>query len=309
MPHNDPMETCCTTSPQPSSSLERKFIWSLLLNGVAALAEMIASILTGSSALMADGLMNVDDFAALLLSIYSERKRKQGPDASRTFGYERMDELAGFVKGTLLLLTAFITVLQAIRLLLVPENIPSTVVIVMGFVTLGVNFFSAYVLKADACCSTNAKTTYSCMKYDAYGSVALIISGILGRYYPTVYFDVAAALLIAGFMVRTGSEVFREGTRLFLQSAPKDFDYDAFEQAVLSVKNVQSVGDIHVWSLTLTTHHLTCKVTVKIADVCDCDKIISAIESICRERFNIQHCTIQLVYSEEVLERFCKITT
>jgi cobalt-zinc-cadmium efflux system protein len=299
------MDTCNANRRQ-SSSLEQKFIWSLLLNGAAALAEMIASVLTGSSALLADGLMNVDDFAALALSIYSERKRKQGPDARRTFGYGRMDEFAGFVKGNLLLLTAFITVLQAVRLLLVPETISSTVVIVMGFVTLGVNFFSAYVLKADACCSINAKTTYSCMKYDAYGSVALIISGVLGRYYPTVYFDVVAALLIAFFMVRTGWEVFREGTRLFLQSAPKDFNYDAFEKAVLGVKNVQSVGDIHVWTLTPNEHHLTCKATVKIEDVCDCDKIISAIEKICRKQFNIQHCTIQPVYSEEVLRRFCK---
>ena len=270
---------------------------------------MIASVLTGSSALLADGLMNVDDFAALALSIYSERKRKQGPDARRTFGYGRMDEFAGFVKGILLLVTAFITVLQAVRLLLVPESISPTVVIVMGFITLGVNFFSAYVLKADACCSMNAKTTYSCMKYDAYGSVALIMSGFLGRYYPTVYFDVAAALLIAGFMVKTGWEVFREGTRLFLQSAPKDFDYDAFEKAVLSVKHVQSVGDIHVWSLTPTTRHLTCKVTVKIEEVCDCEQIISAVEKICEERFKIQHCTIQPVYSEETLQRFCKLPT
>lgn len=286
--------------------LEKRFTWALVLNGAAALAEMIASVLTGSSALLADGLMNTDDFAALLLSIYSERKRGQGPDERRTFGYGRMDAFAGFVKGVLLLLTAFITVLQAVRLLLAPEPISSGVVIVMGLVTLGVNFFSAYILKVDACCSVNAKTTYSCMKYDAYGSLALIASGILGRYYPTALFDAAAALLIAGFMVRTGWEVFREGARLFLQTAPDGFRIADFEAQVRAVPGVLSVGDIHVWSYTPGNSHLTCKVTVRDGDVCVCHRVIEETEHIARA-MHIQHVTVQPVYTEQDLQRFCAI--
>ncbi len=289
------------------SSLEQRFIWSLVLNGGLALTEAIGGIVVGSSALLADGLMNSDDTVALMLSIYSERKSKQGPDARRTFGYGRMDEFAGFVKGVLLLLTAFITVLQALRLLLVPEEIPTTFVIIMGFISLGVNFFSAYVLKADACCSTNAKTTYSCMKYDAYGSVALIVSGVLARFYPTAYFDIAAALLIAFFMVRTGWEVFKEGTRMFLQSAPMDFNIESFEQRVRKIAGVISVGDIHVWSYTPSSRHLTCKVTVRDGDVCVCHHVIGEVEKTARN-MGIQHVTVQPVYTEEDLQRFCAIS-
>ncbi len=287
-------------------SLEKRFIWALILNGGLAVLELVASIITGSSALLADGLMNVDDAAALLLSIYSERKTKQAPDERRTFGYKRMDAFAGFVKGCLLLVTSLLAFLQAMRLLISPEEVAILPVIIVGSIAFIVNLTSALWLKEDACCSLNAKGTFSCMVYDAVGSAAVVTSAVLTYFYPSIYFDVAAALLITFFMARTGWGIFREGMGYFLQSAPVGFDYEEFEKAVKAIKGVSSVGDIHVWSQNPSEHHLTCKVTVKIDDVCDCDRIITAIEKLCQEKFSIQHATIQPIYSEQTLERFCK---
>lgn len=306
MEHNNCKDDHC--KPKTSSpSLEKRFTRALILNGGLAIVETVGGIVTGSSALLADGLMNTDDAAALILSIYSERKTKQAPDERRTFGYRRMDTFAGFVKGCLLLVTSFLALLQALRLVLEPEAIAGLPVIILGSIALAVNLISAYWLKEDACCSLNAKGTYSCMKYDAYGSAAVVASGILSFFVETVIFDVAAAVMIAFFMARTGWGIFREGMGFFLQSAPEGFDYNKFEQAVLDIKGVTSVGDIHAWSLTASEHHLTCKVTVKIEDVCDCEKIIGEVERISKEQFGIQHTTIQPVYSSDTLERFCDI--
>jgi len=291
-----------------SASLEKRFMRALIVNGGLAIVETAGSIITGSSALLADAMMNVDDTAALILSIYSERKTKQGPDAQRTFGYKRMDTFAGFVKGCLLLVTAFLAFLQAIRLLLEPQEISGWLVIAFGLVALVANLVSALWLKEDACCSLNAKGTYECMVYDAVGSAAVVASGILSLFVQTVYFDVAVALLITYFMIKTGWDIFKEGMSFFLETAPANFKDDEFEKAVLGVKGVTSIGDLHVWSLTPTEHHLTCKVTVKIEHVCDCEKIISQIEDICKNQFNIQHATIQPVYTKNTLQRFCKST-
>lgn len=293
-------------SPHESSKLEKNFIVALILNGGLAIGEVAAGIILNSSALLADGFMNVDDTAALILSIYSERKTRQAPDERRTFGYKRMDAFAGFVKGCLLLVTALMALLQAIKLLIDPEPILGVPVMIIGGIAIVVNFVSAYGLKADACCSLNAKGTYECLKYDVIGSAAVVVSGFLSYFYGYVYFDVAAALLITFFMARTGWGIFKEGMGYFLQTAPEHFDYKEFEKAVLSVKGVKSIGDIHVWSQSPSEHHLTCKVTVKIEDVCDCDRIIGTIEALCQKDFGIQHATIQPVYSEQALQRFCK---
>lgn len=294
------------SSPHESSKLEKNFIVALIMNGGLAIVEMTAGIILNSSALLADGFMNVDDTAALILSIYSERKTRQAPDERRTFGYKRMDAFAGFVKGCLLLVTALMAGLQAVRLLIDPEPIQGIPVMIIGGIAIVVNFVSAFGLKADACCSLNAKGTYECLKYDVIGSAAVVVSGFLSYYFGYVYFDAAAAFLITFFMARTGWGIFKEGMGYFLQSAPESFDYTAFEKAVKEVKGVTSVGDIHVWSQNPSEHHLTCKVTVKIEDVCDCERIISKVEELCHTRFGIQHATIQPIYSSDTLQRFCK---
>ncbi|ALM11569.1 MAG TPA: hypothetical protein DEB30_01095 [Candidatus Peribacter riflensis] len=301
------MDTCCSIPHRQSSSsaLEWKFIWALILNGGLAMVEIVLSVLTGSTAVLADGLMNTDDIVALAVSIYSERKTRQAPDERRTFGYGRMDVLAGFVKGCLLLLSALVVALQVGKLLLMPESVAGTTVLIVGVVSLAVNFISSVMLKADACHSLNARGTYACMTYDMIGSAALIVSGLLSRYFSVVYFDVAAALLIAFFMIKSGWGIFKEGARLFLQSAPQSFDYDLFEKAVGDVQGVLSVGDIHVWSLTPAEHHLTCKVTLKNGDVCKCDAAIRDVERIASE-MGIHHVTVQPVYTDETLQRFCK---
>ena len=305
------MDTCYTVPHRPASSsaLEWKFIWAFILNGGLAISELVMSVVTGSTAVLADGLMNVDDLFALGFSIYSERKTRQAPDERRTFGYVRMDALAGFVKGCLLLLSSLVVLLQAGKILLMPESVAGTTVLLIGTASLVVNFISSVMLKADACCSLNARGTYACMKYDMIGSASLIVSGLLSQYFTVAYFDVAAALLIAFFMIKSGWSIFKEGARLFLQSAPLGFDYDSFEKTVFGIKGVTSIGDIHVWNLTPAEIHLSCKVGIQVEDTCDCDRITREIERICRENFSIEHCTIQPVYSEEVLKRFCKTST
>ncbi len=292
-------------APHESSKLEKNFIVALFLNGGLAVVEVTAGMILGSSALLADGFMNVDDTAALILSIYSERKTRQAPDERRTFGYKRMDAFAGFVKGCLLLVTALMAGLQAIRLLIDPEPIYGIPVMIIGGIAIVVNFVSAFGLKADACCSLNAKGTYECLKYDVIGSAAVVVSGFLSYYFGYVYFDAAAAFLITFFMARTGWGIFKEGMGYFLQSAPEGFDYAQFDKAVKTVKGVSSVGDVHVWSNSPTEHHLTCKVTITIDEVCDCERIISQMEELCHKQFHIQHATIQPVYSSETLQRFC----
>lgn len=302
------MDTCHDNCGSRSSStkLEKNFIVALILNGGLAIGEMTAGIILNSSALLADGFMNVDDTAALVLSIYSERKTRQAPDERSTFGYKRMDAFAGFVKGCLLLVTALMALLQAMKLLLDPEPIQGIPVMIIGGIAIVVNLVSALGLKADACCSLNAKGTYECLKYDVVGSAAVVLSGFLSYYFGYVYFDVAAALLITFFMARTGWGIFKEGMGYFMQSAPESFEYEEFERSVLAVKGVSSVGDIHVWSNSPTEHHLTCKVGIVVVDACDCERIIAELEKISTEKFHIEHTTIQPVYDQKTLDRFCK---
>ncbi|MBU0767170.1 cation diffusion facilitator family transporter [Patescibacteria group bacterium] len=205
------------------SQLETRFIKSLILNAGLAIGEIAMSIITGSTALLADGLNNIDDVAALLLSIFSERKAQQGPTERNTFGYKRMDAIAGFAKGFFLLASAFFVLIQAMHFILTPQVIDGITVMAIGGIALIVNLLSAFWLKGDSCHSLNARGTYYCMVYDAFGSLSVIISGLLSMTFNFLYFDVIASLFIAFLMVKAGWNILRECIELFMQSAPAHF--------------------------------------------------------------------------------------
>ena len=294
---------CETESSRPT--LLARFIWSLILNAGLAVGEIVMSLITGSTALLADGLNNLDDTAALLLSIYSERAAKRPADRRHTFGHKRMDVLAGFAKGCFLLIAAVLIVYKAASFLLHPVEIPGTAVLITASIALAVNLASALWLKEDACHSLNAKGTYLCMVYDAVGSVAVMISGVAMLLWGFAYFDVIASTVIVFFMTKSGLALLRESIAIFMQTAPEGFDYDEFESSVRAIPNVTAIGDIHVWSHAPNEHHLTCRVAVEVTEFCDCDRIVKAVEDLCHTRFNIQHSTVQLVYNPSEVAPDC----
>lgn len=287
------------------ATLLTRFIWSLVLNAGLAVGEIVMSLITGSTALLADGLNNLDDTAALLLSIYSERVAKRPADRRHTFGHQRMDVLAGFAKGCFLLFAAVLIVYKAAYFLMEPVEIPGMAVLITASIALAVNLASALWLKEDACHSLNAKGTYLCMVYDAVGSVAVMISGVAMLLWGFPYFDLIASAVIVFFMTKSGLSLMRESIAIFMQTAPEGFSYDEFESAVKAIPNVTAIGDIHVWSHAPNEHHLTCRVAVEITEFCDCDRIVKAVEDLCRTRFNIQHSTVQLVYDSADVASDC----
>lgn len=104
------MSDHCCGAESPRPTLLARFIWSLILNAGLAIGEIVMSLITGSTALLADGLNNLDDTAALLLRIYCDTSPA---DRRRTFGHQRMDVLAGFAKGCFLLFAAVLIVYKA----------------------------------------------------------------------------------------------------------------------------------------------------------------------------------------------------
>ena len=173
--------TCCENEREEHAgpTLLVRFVWSLVLNAGLALGEIVMSLITGSTALLADGLNNLDDVLALVLSIYGERVARKPPDEHRTFGYERMDVVTGFAKGCFLLITAVLVVYKAVHFLLSPTEIPGLPVLITATIALGVNLITAFWLKQDCGCSLNARGTYLCMVYDAVGSASVMVSAVL----------------------------------------------------------------------------------------------------------------------------------
>src|SRR5688572_710881 len=86
-------------APEVSTRNERVVLTALVLTTSYMLVEVAGGLLPGSLALLADAGHMLTDAAALALAWAGFRIGRRAADARRTFGYMRMEVLAGLINA------------------------------------------------------------------------------------------------------------------------------------------------------------------------------------------------------------------
>jgi cobalt-zinc-cadmium efflux system protein len=86
-----------------------------------------------------------------------------------------------------------------------------------------------------------------------------------------------------------------QAVNVLLEGTPVHIDLAALEQAILKVECVEKVHDLHVWTITSGIEALSAHVV--IADNCDPkdgDRVLEHLAPLLKEKFGIDHSTIQI---------------
>ena len=94
----------------------KNLLYSIVLNVVITLAQIIGGIISGSLALISDALHNFSDVLSLVFSLVAHKLSRRKASLDQTFGFKRAELLAAFVNAATLIIVAFILVYGAIKL-------------------------------------------------------------------------------------------------------------------------------------------------------------------------------------------------
>jgi len=122
--------------------------WAVIaLCGVMMVLEIVAGLLFGSIALIADGLhMSTHAGALLLAALAYSYARRYAHDPRFTFGTGKLGDLAGFTSAIVLAMIALLIGYEAISRLFAPVPISFTEAIPVAILGLAVNIASAWLL-------------------------------------------------------------------------------------------------------------------------------------------------------------------
>ena len=104
--------------------------------------------------------------------------------------------------------------------------------------------------------------------------------------------DAVAALFVAALMLRSSWRLLRDSGRVLLDIAPAGLPVDEIGTAMASHPRVVEVHDLHVWEVTTEFPTLSAHVLVE-PDV-DCHGIRRELEQLLRDRFGLEHTTLQV---------------
>ncbi len=270
----------------------RRLLIVFLLTLVVAIVEIAGGLLTGSIALVADAGHMLMDCAGLGMALGAVWLGGRPASDARSFGYYRAEILAALLNGVFLLAVAGYVLVESGRRFLEPRDVATTGMLAVAVVGLIANGIGLGLLRRDSGASLNMRGAYLEVLSDTIGSVAVIIAGVVIMTTGWLYADPLAGAGIAIVIVPRTLRLLREATHVLIEGTPAHIDARAVEEAMLGLPQVRAVHDLHIWAITSGMELLSAHVVVDDPS-CGEDCLV-AVERLLRERFGIDHATVQV---------------
>ncbi len=278
----------------------KNLLYSILLNVVITLAQVIGGLFSGSLALISDALHNFSDVLSLIISYVAHKLSRRKASLEQTFGLKRAELIAAFVNALSLIVVAIYLIFEAISRFFKPEEIQPSIVIWLAALGIVVNGFSVLLLKKDADHNLNMKSAYLHLLTDMLASVAVLAGGILMYYFQIYWIDSALTLIIAIYLIVVGIDLLWKSTKMLMLFTPENIDIKEIVRIVNQIKGVKKLHHVHVWHLNEEElhleAHLDCSEDLKISEFND---LLLKIEKILFENFKINHVNIQPEFQKE----------
>ena len=238
---------------------ERRTLMVIALTGTMMVVEIVAGILTGSMALLADGLHMASHTAALSLNAFAYiYARRQAYNKDFSFGAGKVNALGGFTGAVLLALFALMMAWESFDRILYPVDIIFNQAILVAVLGLIVNGVSVFILGVDDHHQDlgdhhhfhdhNLMSAYLHVLADALTSFLAIIALLVAKYFGLIWIDptmgIVGAILVARWSLgllgtttevlldKQGPESIRQKIRICIEQ-----DHDS------------KVADLHLWSI------------------------------------------------------------
>jgi cobalt-zinc-cadmium efflux system protein len=213
---------------------------------------------------------------------------------NQTFGYKRAEIMAAFINAATLIIVAVFLIFEAIHRFSNPQPIQSGLVIWLSLLGIAANGLSAYMLKNDAGKSLNMRSAYIHLFTDTLASIAVLIGGLLMKFFGWFWVDSLMTLIIALYLVIVGYDLLKKSTQMLMLFTPVHVDIKEIVREVHKIPGVNKLHHIHVWHLNdeelHLEAHLDCKDDIKMSEF---NNLLHEVEWVLFHKFQINHINIQ----------------
>jgi len=272
----------------------RPLVISIFLNILITAAQVVGGLISGSLALISDALHNFSDVISLIVSYIANVLAKKEASIKRTFGYKRAEILAAFINSATLIIVAIILIIEAIERFKNPQEIESNLVIWLSLLGVIANGISVLLLKKDADVNMNMRSAYLHLLTDMMASVAVLIGGLLMKFYQMYWVDSVLTLVIALYLIWVGYDLLKESFKVLMLFTPEDIHVKDIVKELQKLKDIKNVHHVHIWQLNEEEIHLEAHIDFN-EDILlsKFDAILHDIEELLFHKFDINHINIQ----------------
>lgn len=254
----------------------------IVITAATMVVEIVAGVVFGSMALLADGLHMASHASALGISLFAYvYARRHAHDERFCFGTGKVNSLAGYTGAMLLALFALLMAWESVSRLLHPVEIAFNQAIGVAVLGLIVNGLSVFVLGGgnphdhdeDHGGSHHAKShhehhdhnlrsAYFHVLADALTSVLAIVALLGGKYVGLTWLDPVMGVVGAVLVARWSLGLLKTTSWVLLDHQGPEAIRTAVRKNLEQLPGVQVV-DLHLWQIGPGIHGLAISLTAR----------------------------------------------
>lgn len=268
----------------------------VVLTSLVVVAQFVGSFITGSLALLTDTVHALTDASGLVIALVAATLMRKPASDRRTWGFRRVEVIAALAQATLLLAVGAYAVVEGVKRLFTPPEVPAAELLAFGVVGLVANLIGILVLSGGRQVNLNMRAAFLEVVNDALGSLGVIAAAVVIATTGFQRADALAGLFIAALILPRALVILRDTIRVLMEYTPEGLDLDEVREHLTRVEHVVEVHDLHASTVATGLPVLTAHVVV--ADACFHDghaqHILRSVQECASTHFALAHTTFQL---------------
>ncbi|XP_014820656.1 PREDICTED: zinc transporter 8 [Calidris pugnax] len=298
------------------------------------IAEITGEYIAGSLAVITDAAHILVDLTSFLISLFSLWLASKPPTKQLTFGWHRAEILGALMSMIIVwMVTGVLTYLASMRLLHPDYDIDATVMLITSACAVLANILLSLILhqtgpghshgghghshgghghshgagagehasaplEKAALSNASLRAAFVHAIGDLFQSISVLISALIIFFKPEYKIaDPICTFVFSIFVLATTITILRDILIVLMEGTSKGLAYDAVKARILAVEKVESVHNLHLWSLTMNQTILSAHVAT--ADTADSQKILRDITQALFEHYSFHSVTIQIESGED----------
>ena len=279
-----PAEAHCTYRAPINVETRRRLTLALTITAIVMVVELAGGWLAGSLALLAD-------VAALGLALIAAWIAQRPATPQRSFGYLRLEILAALVNGAVLFAIAIGIGIEAWHRFRAPPVVNGALLLGVASIGFVANLGATLVLHHDHDQSLNQRAAYLHVLSDLLGSVGALLAGVIVLTLRWTLADPLISVFIGVLVLGSAWRLVKESIDVLLESTPAHIALSDVHERITSVPGVESVHDLHLWTVTSGVVAMSGHLVVK--NPTDNQPVLEAVQNRMRA-LGIQHVTVQM---------------
>lgn len=276
----------------PTGSHSGAFAIAILLNSAFVVVEVIASFVSGSTALLADAGHNLGDVLSLLLAWGASILAARPPGPGFTYGLKSSSILAAIANAALLWVALGAVLLETVQRLWEPAEVNGGQVMLVAGAGIAVNLLSALLFARGSKNDLNLRAAFMHLMADAVVSASVVFAGLAIVLTGQNWIDPVTSLIITVGLAWGSWDLLKDAVKMGLLAVPRHINEAAVRQFLDEQPGVEAVHDLHIWGMSTTESALTAHLVMPGGN--GDDAFLRGVAGQLESRFGIHHATIQI---------------